>query len=180
MRVINLMSKTKCHYHGKFLSLLERDNWEYAERVNTQGVVVIVATTDDKDLVLVEQFRTPVNSQVIELPAGLMGDIAEFRDETVFAAADRELQEETGFEARHWSNIMHCPASAGMSSETLQIVRAKELNRTGPGGGDSSEDIMVHIIPLNKVDKWLADQQLAGKLLDPKIYSALYWISQEQ
>ncbi len=174
------MPKTKHHYQGKFLSLLERDNWEYAERVNTQGVVVIVATTDKQDLLLVEQFRTPVNARVIELPAGLMGDIAEFRDESVFAAASRELQEETGFEAQHWRHILHCPASAGMSSETLHIVRAKGLNRTGTGGGDSSEDISVHIIPLVEVDQWLDQQQQAGKLLDPKIYSALYWISQER
>lgn len=63
------MNKLHCHYRGKFLSMLERDNWEFAERINSQGVVVIVATTDEQDIVLVEQFRTPVNACVIELPA---------------------------------------------------------------------------------------------------------------
>lgn len=173
------MNKPYCHYRGKFLSLLERDTWEYAERVNSQGVVVIVATTDDQDIILVEQFRSPVNASVIELPAGLMGDIAEFRDESVFAAASRELHEETGFEADHWNHIMECPASAGMSSEILSIVRATGLVRTGEGGGDSSENITVHVIALNKVDQWLEHQLSLGKFLDPKIYSALYWISKE-
>jgi len=173
------MNKPHCHYRGKFLSLLEIDTWEYAERVNSQGVVVIVATTGERDIVLVEQFRVPVNARVIELPAGLMGDIEAFRDESVFAAASRELHEETGFEAQHWENIMQSPASAGMSSETLSIVRARGLTRTAAGGGDDSEDITVHVIPLSEVDSWLQQQREDGKLLDPKIYSALYWISKE-
>jgi ADP-ribose pyrophosphatase len=108
-----------------------------------------------------------------------MGDNAEFRDESVFAAGRRELHEETGFEADNWQQIMECPASAGMSSETLSIIRASGLVRTGKGGGDSSENITVHVIALDKVDHWLDEQLCLGKLLDPKIYSALYWISKE-
>ncbi len=174
------MHKPLCHYRGKFLSLLEIDSWEYAERINSQGVVVIVAATDEQDIVLVEQFRTPVNAKVIELPAGLIGDIAEFRNETLFAAARRELHEETGFEASHWEHILNCPASAGMSSETLSIVRARGLKRTADGGGDSSENITVHVIALAEVEQWLQQQLSSGKLIDPKIYSALYWLGKDE
>jgi len=173
------MNHSTCHYRGKFLSLRERDNWEYAERVNSEGVVVIIATTGSNDLVLVEQFRIPVNADVIELPAGLMGDMARFKSESVFSAASRELLEETGFRADHWEMQLECPASAGMSSEILTIVRARGLHRIGPGGGDKSENIRVHLVSLDTIDNWLQTQISAGKKLDAKIYAALYWLSKD-
>ena len=63
-----------------------------------------------------------------------------------------------------------------MSDEMISFVLAKGLTRVGPGGGDDSEDIEVHVVPLTEVDAWLTRQQSAGKPLDPKIYAALYWL----
>ena len=166
-------------YKGRYLSLLERDGWEFASRSNATGVVVLVAVTDSKEIVLVEQFRKPVGKHVIELPAGLVGDLDDSLETTLIAAA-RELHEETGFEAARMEILMECPSSAGMSDELISFVRASGLHRTGPGGGDDSEDIQVHTIPLDQVDNWLQEQIDAGKPMDPKIYAALYWLSQEQ
>ena len=166
-------------YKGRYLSLLERDGWEFASRSNATGGVVLVAVTDNKEIVLVEQFRKPVGKHVIELPAGLVGDLDDSLETTLIAAA-RELHEETGFEAARMEILMECPSSAGMSDELISFVRASGLHRTGPGGGDDSEDIQVHTIPLYQVDNWLQEQIDAGKPMDPKIYAALYWLSQEQ
>ena len=71
---------------------------------------------------------------------------------------------------------MACPSSAGMSDEVISFVLATGLTRVGPGGGDDSEDIEVHVVTLPEVDGWLTGQQSAGKPLDPKIYAALYWL----
>ncbi|HEX4000846.1 MAG TPA: hypothetical protein VHX65_20025, partial [Pirellulales bacterium] len=60
---------------GKYLRLLAQAHWEFAERVNATGAVVIVAMTDERKLLLVEQYRIPVGCRVIELPAGLVGDV---------------------------------------------------------------------------------------------------------
>ena len=46
-----------------------------------------------------EQFRKPVTARVIEIPAGLVGDEKEYREETLADSARRELLEETGFQA---------------------------------------------------------------------------------
>jgi len=108
------MKKYRTLYKGRYLSLLEVERWEYASRSNASGVVVLVAVTDQDELVLVEQFRIPVSSTVIELPAGLVGDLDDL-DESVLVAAQRELIEETGYQADQISILMSCPSSAGLS-----------------------------------------------------------------
>ena len=170
------MSNEITRYKGKFLKLMERDGWEFASRSNASGVVVLVPVTDQEEIVLVEQFRKPVAKNVIELPAGLVGDHQD-PNESIIQAARRELKEETGFEAAHLDLLMECPSSAGMSDEIVSFVVATGLHRTGPGGGDDSEDIMVHTISLDRIDSWLSEQQAAGNPIDPKIYAALYGLA---
>ena len=171
------MNNDLTHYAGRYLSLLERDGWEFTSRSNASGVVVLVAVTDQREIVLVEQFRIPVGNKVIELPAGLVGD-HEDPDESILKAARRELEEETGFAAAQLELLMECPSSAGMSDEIVSFVLARGLRRVGPGGGDDSEDIQVHTIPLDRVDRWLQEQRATGKPMDPKIYAALYCLSE--
>ena len=169
------MEKFQTLHKGRYLSLLEVNTWEYVSRSNASGVAILVARTDQHELVLVEQFRTPLASTVIELPAGLVGDLDD-PNEDILVAAQRELLEETGFQADHLSPIMSCPSTAGMSDEIVTFVLATGLTKVGPGGGDNSEDIKVHVVPLEQVDQWLTQRQIAGTPVDPKIFSALYWL----
>lgn len=163
------------HASGRYLRLVERDRWEYATRSNARGVVILVPVTDDGCLLLVEQYRTPVQSRVIELPAGLVGDVAD-REEPLLTAARRELLEETGYEADEWSVMLECPSSSGMSDEIITFVQARGMRKTGPGGGDASEDIEVHCVPVDDVAGWLQVRIAEGILVDPKIWAALYWL----
>src|SRR5579863_5320154 len=86
--------------HGRYLTLVDTAGWEYVTRHNVTGIVVLVAVTADREVVLVEQHRNAVGKSVIELPAGLVGDIPGQEAESLMVAAHRELVEETGFEAR--------------------------------------------------------------------------------
>lgn len=169
------MTDDTTHYAGRYLSLLERDGWEFSSRTNASGVVGLVAVTPENEIVLVEQYRKPVDAYVIELPAGLVGD-QDDPDESILTASARELEEETGFVAGQMEFLMACPSSAGMSDEIISFVGAKNLTRVGPGGGDDSESIKVHVVPVTEVDGWLTRQQDAGKCLDPKIYAGLFWL----
>lgn len=171
------MKNTTTLYKGRYLSLLDVNGWEFASRSNATGVVVIVAVTDKDELVLVEQFRIPVNASVIELPAGLVGDQDDDK-ESAEVAAQRELLEETGYRAGRINTLMSCPSSAGMSDEIITFILARDLEKVGPGGGDRSEDITVHLVPRAEVSAWVAARQAEGKPADPKIFSALYWLGE--
>jgi ADP-ribose pyrophosphatase len=162
------------HYSGRYLGLRETDKWEYAYRTNASGVVVLVPVTQDGELVLVEQYRTPVKSRVMELPAGLVGDTGDF-EEDFKAAAQRELIEETGYRADKLEELLTCPSTPGMADEMITIYFASGLERVGPGGGDGNEDITVHLVALEEAAEWLNGQQAQGVLIDPKIYAGLYW-----
>ncbi|MGD8345821.1 MAG: NUDIX hydrolase [Lysobacterales bacterium] len=167
------------HFSGRYLDLIERDGWEFVSRNNAHAVAVLCAVTRDNEIVLVEQFRRPVNERVIELPAGLVGDTGD-PDEQILEAAGRELIEETGFEAGSLEMIMQCPTSSGLTSEVISFVLARDLQRIGSGGGDETEDIEVHVVPLDRVDEWLNGKHAGGLALDPKIFAALHWLNRKE
>ncbi len=161
---------------GKHLRFVARAGWEYAERKKVSGIVGIVALTEDGKLLLVEQFRPPLQKRVIELPAGLAGDVAGSENEALAEAAKRELLEETGYSAREMERLAEGPASAGICDEVLTLFRAKGIQRVTKGGGDGSEDIIVHEVPLPEVPTWLAQRQKEGLAVDLKVYAGLYFL----
>ncbi|MEY2883922.1 MAG: hypothetical protein RL490_1646 [Pseudomonadota bacterium] len=158
-------------WRGKYLEVHKTGTWEYAARVGRIGAAVILALTDDREIILVEQFRRAHDAYSIELPAGLIGDTS--ADDTATAAAARELAEETGFEARHWEDFGLFATSPGMSSEVFTLFRATGLTRTGPGGGVDGEDINVHVVPLADMPAFLAAQRAAGRIIDCRLVLAL-------
>ncbi|HVZ86127.1 MAG TPA: NUDIX hydrolase [Polyangia bacterium] len=157
---------------GRYLTLLDEHGWEYVTRGNVTGVVVIVALTPEGKLLLVEQPRTALHKRIIELPAGLVGDLE--AGETLLAAAGRELVEETGYAAREMAFLAEGPVAVGLSDEVLTFFHARDLSRVGPGGGDETEDITVHEVPLPGLRRFLAARAAEGLAIDPKIYAGLF------
>ena len=170
------LTDTSIFARGRYINLKIRDDWEFASRKHQSGVAVIIAVTGDNELLLVEQFRVPVDANVIELPAGLIGDEAAFKDESPEQAAERELLEETGYQAKRFRPILRCPTTAGLSDEIAIFFIAGDLQKIHAGGGDESESIEVHRVPLTDAGTWLDRQLAAGKMVDPKIYTALYFL----
>lgn len=168
--------QTIVRWEGKFLRVLQQGRWEYADRRGTTGAVAIVAVTDGGNLVLTEQFRIPVGRRVIELPAGLAGDLPGSSNEDFSAAAHRELLEETGYDAGHMVRLASGPPSAGLASEVVGFYHATRLRKTGPGGGDEHEQIQVHEVPLAGFREWIAARLREGVSVDPKVYAGLYLI----
>ncbi len=160
-----------------YLSLVDRDGWSHVERKNSSGVVCIAALTEDREIVLIEQYRPPVDGNVIELPAGLSGDLAEHADEAFEAAARRELLEETGFQAETMVRKIDLASSAGLTNEVVTMFLAEGLEKIALGGGDESEDITVHEVPIDSVDDWLVEQVADGKLIDARVHAGIYFLT---
>ncbi len=166
-------------YQGRWLNLKRRGRWEYVERNTPAGAVVIVAVTPQQQVLFVEQYRIPIGASTIEMPAGLIGDLPGATEEDVFDSARRELEEETGYVATSFELLASGPSSAGMSTEIIHFVRARELRKTGPGGGDATENILVHEIPVDVAAQWLQERQSQGIPIDPKLYAGLWWLQQD-
>lgn len=163
--------KPRTLWAGRHLSVLARGDWEYVSRNTRRPAVGIVAVTDDKKVLLVEQHRPAVSGKVIELPAGLAGDIAGAEHEPLLEAAKRELLEETGYQASRWSELASGYSSPGLTDESIALFLAEGLTKTGAGGGDESEDIVIHEIPINSVYSWLGAH---GFSADLKLLAGLY------
>ena len=153
--------------------MVREGSWEYCERVNQTSAVMVFACTPEGKVLLVEEFRPPIGMQSLCFPAGLSGDEG---PESDAAAAQRELVEETGYEASEMRYLFTGPSSPGLTSETLSFYLAGGLRKVADGGGVDNENIIVHEAPLDSIDSWLAEQVAAGKSIDPRIYTGLYFL----
>jgi ADP-ribose pyrophosphatase len=162
-------------FEGDYLRLLRRGKWEYVQRIKPSGIVVLVAINEEGELLFVEQLRPPLGRRVIELPAGLVGDIEGDEDEEMETAARRELLEETGYQAGELEYLTAGPISAGLSTEVITVYLARDVKRVSAGGGDDSEDIAVHAVPLREAADWLRAKERGGTAVDAKVYSGLYF-----
>jgi ADP-ribose pyrophosphatase len=167
----------KILYSGRFLDFVDDDSWEYVQRRRCSGVVVIVPTTAEREIVLIEQYRPALRKRNVELPAGLVGDDHD-PDENPAIAARRELVEETGFDTDHpLVHLTEGPTSSGLTSETVEFFHAQSVVRVGDGGGvDANEQIDVHVVPLSGIREWLRSRESETTFVDPKVYAGLWLI----
>lgn len=159
-------------WQGKFITAKVRGKWEYVSRSRGIKAAVILAIDSDDHVLLVEQFRVPLGKPCIELPAGLIGDDGN-PDEDALDAANRELEEETGYRAGRMESLGEFYSSPGMISESFTLVRAHDLSQVGPGGGVAGEDITVHRVPLSGVDKFIESARARGLGIDVRLLMLL-------
>ncbi|GLI53822.1 NUDIX hydrolase [Thermodesulfovibrio yellowstonii] len=147
--------------------------WEAVERVNCNGIVIVIPVTKDKEFVFIRQFRPILGGYVIEFPAGLND-----RKESLLEVAKRELIEETGLFSDEIVFLAEGPVSSGLSSEILTVFIAKNV-REAPEDvrksypPDESENIEVLKIPVNEIFEKLNELRTQGNYLDLKIFGFL-------
>jgi ADP-ribose pyrophosphatase len=163
-------------YQGRWLRLRRRGRWEYAERNNPGGAVIILAVTPEDKVLFVEQYRVAIGQFTIEMPAGLVGDLADQQHESALIAAQRELEEETGYRCSHVSFVHEGPSSSGMSNEIIAFVHAHDLVKVSDGGGDVTENIVVHEVARSEAGAWLMARAKDGYSIDPKLFAGLWFI----
>ena len=157
-------------WEGRFITVKQQGSWEYVSRSRGIHAAVILAIDDAADgrhVVLVEQYRVPLKVNCLELPAGLVGD--DSAGEAAEVAAERELEEETGYRAANWRTVGEFYSSPGMVSESFTLLVATGLTKVGDGGGVDSEDIIVHRVPLTDVADFVAAKRAEGCGIDVRV-----------
>jgi ADP-ribose pyrophosphatase len=153
-------------WEGRYIAAKTRGRWEYVSRTRNIHAAVILAIDEDHVL-LVEQYRVPLERNCLELPAGLVGDDQD--GEEAEAAAIRELEEETGYRAASMTGLGCYHSSPGMVSEGFTLLRAEGLERAGDGGGVEGEEIVVHRVALAEVPTFVAAKRAEGCAIDVKL-----------
>jgi ADP-ribose pyrophosphatase len=153
-------------YEGKVLSLdvdeVEEPGDVRATRevVRHSGSVAVLALQDDGRIVLVRQYRYPVDQALWELPAGRLDE-----GETPEVAAQRELREEIGQRARDLSKIAFFYTTPGFCDEAMHVFRATGLEAS-PAKGDEDERIEVQAFSLSDLEAMIDKGEIReGKTL---------------
>lgn len=135
----------------------------YREVVRHTGGVVILAFKNKDTILMVKQFRYPIQQVSLELPAGKLE-----RGENPFLAAKRELEEETGYMAEIWTDLGHVYTSPGYSDEKLYLYKAEDLKFTGEHP-DDGEIISAYEYKFSDVKKMIK----SGDITDAKTLCAI-------
>lgn len=161
--------KTEKIYEGKILTLrvdtVELPDKKYTKReiVEHPGAVAILALTDDKEVVLVKQFRKAVEQELLEVPAGKL----EAGEEPEICAV-RELKEETGFTAEKMEYIFQYHTSPGFSNEKIHLFFATGL-KEGMAQPENDEYIDIEKIKIDELIYMIRE----GKIKDGKTVIAI-------
>ena len=136
------------------------------EYVIHPGAVMVVAELPDGRLVLERQFRYPVQSVMVEFPAGKLDP-----GEDSLACAKRELLEETGYTARQWARAGVLHPVISYSTEFIDIWFARDLT-AGQRQLDAGEFLDVFSASTDELLQWCRD----GRITDAKTLTGVLWL----
>lgn len=172
---MDLKEKTleeKIVYEGSFLTMVnatvELPNGKTANRdiLKHPGAVGILAYIDSDTVIMVEQFRKPVDKVLIEIPAGKIDE-----GEEPLKCAIRELEEETGYKSENIEYLGRIVSAPGFCDEYLYLYKATNLYK-GNVNLDEDEFINLKTYKVEDVKKMIKE----GKIEDAKTISIFMFI----
>lgn len=173
-----LSSKTV--FQGKVFCVtsdrIQEPNGIVAERdVIRHGGSVVILPVDtsgggEPRVLLERQYRYAAEDYMLELPAGRMD-----HREAPLAGAKRELQEETGYRAKRWKQVLFFYPSPGFLDETMRLYLAEGL-MAGEAQPEDDESIECHMVPLSKAVAMIRQ----GKIRDGKTIAGVLWLHDRQ
>ncbi|WP_088035686.1 NUDIX hydrolase [Evansella clarkii] len=145
--------KTEAVYKGRIIDLNVHDiilpNGKNSKRevVNHPGAVGVIAVTDEGKLILVNQFRKPLEKTIAEIPAGKLE-----KNEDPLVCAKRELEEETGVKAESWKALGSFYTSPGFADEKIYLYLAENL-KEGTKNTDEDEFVEMFEVTLREAEE---------------------------
>ncbi|MEW9699085.1 NUDIX domain-containing protein [Paenibacillus sp. SI8] len=156
-------------FKGKIISLqvdtVSLPNGETATReiVKHPGAVAVIPLLDDK-MIVVEQYRKPLEKSQVEIPAGKLD-----AGEEPLKAALRELEEETGYRSEHVKHVSSFYTSPGFADEIIHLYVAEQLI-AGEARPDEDEFLACESITLETAQQYIRE----GRISDAKTIMAVY------
>ena len=161
--------ESKVHFQGKILTLrvdqVELPNGRIATReiIEHSKSICVVPVDSQGNVLMVRQFRKPVEAQLLEVVAGSMEG-----EEDPDEAARRELQEEIGYTTDALQHLSSFWLAPGWCDEYMYAYLATDL-RVSPLPPDDDENISVETVPLANIPAMIQ----SGELQDVKSIAAL-------
>jgi ADP-ribose pyrophosphatase len=131
-----------------------RQNW-----INHNPTVAIAAVNDKNELILIKQYRTAVKKNLLEIPAGSLNNL----EEAPAVCAQRELAEETGFQAKTLIKLFEGYLLPGYCNEYMYFFLAKDLF-SAPLTPDEDEFIETTPATFSQAQELLKN----GEIIDAK------------
>ena len=136
------------------------------EWINHPGAVCCIPILPDGKIALIRQYRYPVQSEMIELPAGKLN-----KGEKPEACALRELEEEIGYRTNKLTFLTQIHPAIGFANEKMWIYLAEELEKTD---SKLDDDEFLELIPTSLDDA--VEMVWSGKITDVKTIIGLLWV----
>ena len=134
--------------------------------VHPGGVVVVPVKEDDK-IIMITQFRYPLNKVMLEFPAGKLD-----KGEDPFNCAIRELEEETGYRTGNVVKLGAISTPPGFCTEVLHLYLAKDLISGSHKREEGEEGMEVFEFTLNEIEMKIKK----GEITDAKTICAFYLV----
>ena len=132
------------------------------------NVLALTGEGEDERVVFVRQHRFGTEQQSLEIPGGLVDP-----GEEPLRAAQRELEEETGYTARAWSALSWTHPNPALQSNKLFMYVARGAEKTAEAQLDPLEDCVVELVKLRDLPALLARGEIRHALVLVAIYEFL-------
>lgn len=144
------------------------------ELVFHPGGVAIIPITSENKIIMVKQFRKPLEQVILEIPAGKIDPGEQHIPEET---AVRELEEETGYRAGALTHVTSMYLSPGFANEKLHIYYAENLEKVeNPRPQDEDEVLELYEFTLDEAKA----EMIQGTICDAKtIFAIQYWELQQ-
>lgn len=148
-------------YSGKIIDLYVEDvelpNKKTGKReiVKHPGAVAVLAVTDEGKILMVEQFRKPLEKTIIEIPAGKLE-----KGESPIECAKRELLEETGYSCKEMESIGSFYTSPGFADELIHLFFTDSLIKEGAQKTDEDEFLNVLEVSVDEARQLMKNEKI--------------------